>query len=67
MGKVFKDIEKLNVEDLRSRLDELQIELLKLRAQSVSGAPPKNVMQLRNTKKLISKIKMLIAMKSSQS
>lgn len=64
MSKAFKDIEKLSFQELQSKLNELELELLKLRAQSVSGAPPKNVAQLKNTKRIMSRIKMLMVRKS---
>ncbi len=51
-----EELRKMTKEELEKKLSELRMELLKLRAQARSGAPPKNTMQIRNIRRDIARI-----------
>lgn len=51
-----KEIKKLGLEEIESRLTELKKELMKANAQRSTGTSLKNPGQLRQTKKAIARI-----------
>jgi len=53
----FKELKALNAENLDKKHQEAKIELIKLNAQTASGANPKNSGQIKQLKKTIAKIK----------
>ncbi|HIH11917.1 TPA: 50S ribosomal protein L29 [Candidatus Woesearchaeota archaeon] len=61
--KAMKLLTSLSVVELRSRLEELQKELLKLTVHIASGANTKNPGKIRQTKKTIARIKFLLGTK----
>lgn len=63
MSKAFKELQKLSLEELKARQKELKLELLKLKAQAVSGAPPKNVALIRNAKRMLARVNYLLRLK----
>jgi len=55
----FKELSQMSKEERRKKLNELQLELIKLNAQVATGTPPKNSGQLKRLKKDIAKIMLL--------
>lgn len=60
----FKELSVLQPGELREKLLELKKELMKENAQVAIGTVPKNPRKLRNAKKTIAKIEMVLAQKS---
>lgn len=60
----FKELSALQPGELREKLLELKKELMKENAQVAIGTVPKNPRKLRNAKKTIAKIEMVLAQKS---
>lgn len=56
MTRAMKSIRELKASDLPARLSELRKEQVKLKAQAAMGTPPKNPMQLRNTRRAIARL-----------
>mgnify|MGYP001594966685 CR=1 FL=1 len=61
--KIMKQLTGLSAVELRSRLGELQKELLKLTVHIASGANTKNPGKIRQNKKPIARIKQLLGAK----
>ena len=57
----FKELKALPKEELQGKLLELKKELMKENAQVAIGTVPKNPRKLRNSKKTIAKINMILA------
>jgi large subunit ribosomal protein L29 len=55
----FKDIKKMQKEELDKKLAELKIELMKLNAQIAVGTTPKNTKQVRDIKRALAKVETL--------
>ncbi|MFO8016415.1 MAG: 50S ribosomal protein L29 [Candidatus Woesearchaeota archaeon] len=60
MSKRFKEISSMGKEELRNKLMELKKELVKLKAQVSTGTPPKNPSNIRNTRRMMARILMLL-------
>jgi ribosomal protein L29 len=62
----MKDIDptKMSKAELQAKVLELRKELIKLNAQTATGTAPKNPMQIRTTKKYISRL--LTALKTKE-
>lgn len=58
--KTTQELQSLSTGDLRKRLEEFKKELLKLNVQVASGANTANPGKLRQTKKNIARITMLL-------
>ena len=54
----MKDIDptKMSKDEIRAKVLELKKELIKLNAQTATGTAPKNPMQIKTTKKYISRL-----------
>ncbi|MFH1072945.1 MAG: 50S ribosomal protein L29 [Nanoarchaeota archaeon] len=52
-----KELINLSAEELDKKLDEIDLELIKLNSQVASGTTPKNPGQIRKLKKTIARIK----------
>jgi len=52
----YKDLIKLNVEEVEKRLIEVRKELMKLKAQAARGTPPENPGKIRALKRAAAKI-----------
>lgn len=61
--KTTKELRSLSPEELDSRLIELKKELLKLNVEVATGANPKSSGKLKQTKKNIARILMLLQRK----
>ena len=61
----FKELSALQPGELREKLLELKKELMKENAQVAIGTVPKNPRKLRNAKKTIAKIEMILSQKST--
>lgn len=62
----IKELRALGEKDLAQKLDETRKELLKVNAQIASGTTPKNPGQVKNYKKTIAKILMVLKEKEPQ-
>ena len=60
MTKKFKEISSSGKEELEKKLLELKKELIKLQAQAATGTTPKNPSLIKNTKRMIARINMLL-------
>ena len=56
MSKKAKELRKLTKEQREQKLSELQLQLMKDRAQVKAGTAPKNVATIRNARKTIARI-----------
>lgn len=56
-----KDLQSMSPENLEKKLVELKKELIKLNAQVATGTSPKNTMQIKETKKTVSRILTLLS------
>jgi len=63
----IKELRAMPDEDLKTKLAELQKELMKENAQIAAGTVPKSPGKIRNAKKTIAKITMLLESKPAQS
>lgn len=63
MSKKFKEISSLGKEELERKLTELKKEIIKLDAQVSTGTVPKNPSTIRNTRKMMARILMLLNQK----
>jgi len=54
--RAFKELENLSDADLSRKRAELELELVKLRAQVATGTAPKNTMQVRRSRRTIARI-----------
>lgn len=61
----FKELVAMAQPDLKSKLTDLQKDLMKDNAQVASGTLPKNPGKIRMTKKTIAKIKQILAKKEA--
>jgi len=55
----FRELSKMTIEDREKKLEELQLELIKLNAQVATGTPPKNAGNIKRIKKDIARIMLL--------
>lgn len=62
----FKELATLPQAELNEKLIELKKELMKENAQVAIGTMPKNPRKLRNEKKTIAKLEMLLARKTEE-
>ncbi len=53
----FKDLQGLGEEELKAKLKEAELELIKLNAQVATGTPPQNPGQIKNLRRTIARIK----------
>ena len=51
-----KELRNMNEDELSKQLKELKLELIKANSQVASGSAPKNVGQIRQTRKTIARI-----------
>ena len=56
MTRAFKEIINATEADLQAKKAELELELVKLRAQVSTGTAPKNAMQIRKNKRTMARI-----------
>ncbi len=56
----FKELTSMPVEELKGKLVELQIELIKEQAQVATGTIPKNPSKINQTKKTMARIKTIL-------
>lgn len=56
----INDLRKLSDSQLNERLDEMQAELIKLRAQVAKGVNPENPCKIKQNKLMIARIKTLL-------
>lgn len=66
MSKKFKEISPLSREELKKKLGELKKEIIKLDSQVATGTIPKNPSAIRNTKRMIARILMLLGQKGME-
>lgn len=66
MSKKLKEIESAGKEELRKRIGELNKELIKLNAQVSTGTNPKNPSSIRNTRRMIARILMVLEKKERE-
>ena len=62
----IKEIRSMSKEDLNSKLEELRKELVKANAQISTGTTPKNPGQVKEIKKNIARILMVLHEKSNE-
>ncbi|MFH1506419.1 MAG: 50S ribosomal protein L29 [archaeon] len=55
----YKELEAMTEKDLDKKLEEVQLELMKLNAQVATGTTPKSPGQIRQLKKTIARIMMV--------
>lgn len=60
MTKDFNEISPLHENELRERLKEARIELIKLKGQAAMASSQKDVSKIKNLKKTISRINSLL-------
>jgi large subunit ribosomal protein L29 len=63
MTKKIKELRSLGNEDLKKRLTDLKNELIKLDGQVATGTVPKNPTTIRNSRKTIARILMILHQK----
>lgn len=56
MTRAYKEIIHLTDADLDVKTAELEVELVKLRAQAVTGTAPKNPLQIQRSRRTIARI-----------
>lgn len=66
MSKKFKEISQMGKEELAKKLLELKKELVKADAQVATGTVPKNPSSIRNTKRMMARIMMLLEQKKME-
>lgn len=59
----FKELTQMTAEEQENKLNELELELIKLNSQVATGTPPKNAGQLRRLKKDIARIMLIKGIK----
>ncbi|MBN1646372.1 50S ribosomal protein L29 [Candidatus Woesearchaeota archaeon] len=52
----FKELEQMENVALDKKLEEIELDLMKLRSQSASGTPPKNPKQILLLKRMVARI-----------
>ena len=57
------DEKKMSKEEIKAKILELKIELIKLYAQTATGAAPKNPLQIKNSRKNIARLKTALNVK----
>ena len=62
----IKELKSLSKDNLRTKLDELQRELMRENAQIASGTTPKNPGMVRQTKKMIARVLMYLDQESKK-
>jgi ribosomal protein L29 len=55
----YKELANMGSNELKSKLEELELELIKLNTQVATGTPPKNAGSVRRIKKDIARIMLL--------
>lgn len=53
----YKELKALNSEDIEKKKADAEFEIMKLRSQVATGTNPKNPHQIKNFKKILSRIK----------
>jgi len=66
MSKKIKELRGLGKDELRKRLTDLKSELIKLDAQVATGTIPKNPATIRNTRKAMASILMILHQKEME-
>jgi len=66
MALKIKEIESMNVEEMKTKLDELKKELIKHNAQIATGTNPKSPGQVRVIKKTIARILTVLKTKGGE-
>jgi len=59
----FKELKAMGIEELKTKREDVLKELMKENAQVAIGTVPKNPGKLRNSKKLVARINLLLAEK----
>ena len=57
--KKTEELKNLNAKDMKKKLDEISLELMKLKGQVSTGSNPKNPSQIKILKKTIARLKTL--------
>lgn len=57
--KKTEELKNLNQEDLKKKVDEINLELMKLKGQVSTGSNPKSPSQIKKLKKTIARLKTL--------
>ena len=55
----YKELEAMNEKDLDKKLEDVELELMKLNAQVATGTTPKSPGQIKQLKKTIAQIMMV--------
>lgn len=53
----YKQLKELDSAELSRKMDEIRLELMKLKAQTATGTNPKNTSQIRQLRRTIAKIR----------
>ncbi|MBI2147021.1 50S ribosomal protein L29 [Candidatus Woesearchaeota archaeon] len=56
MTRAMKSLQELKLAEIPAKIQDLRKEYLVLKAQSATGTPPKNPMQLRNIRRAIARL-----------
>lgn len=59
----FKELKGMRIEDLKQKREEVLKDLMKENAQVAIGTIPKNPSKLKNSKKLVARINLLLSEK----
>lgn len=62
----FKDLKPLGESELKEKMGQMEMDLMKVNAQVAAGTTPKSPGQLKQIKKSIAKIKSILAAKSEE-
>ncbi|PIN86498.1 50S ribosomal protein L29 [Candidatus Woesearchaeota archaeon CG10_big_fil_rev_8_21_14_0_10_44_13] len=66
MSKKLKDMESMGKDELNKKMTELNKELIKLNAQVATGTPPKNSTSIRNMRRMIARLLMILNKKEME-
>ena len=56
----MEELKGLSKEELKEKLDEAEMELIKLRGEAATGTNPENPSQIKNYKRTIARIKTIL-------
>ena len=57
----FKELQSMGKEELEEKLKQIRMELIKSNSQVATGTTPKNSGQIKDMKRTIAKIKMILS------
>ncbi len=60
------ELRKMSQQDIGQKTEELQLELMKLNAQIASGTIPKNPSRVKNIKRILTQMKMVLPQQAKQ-